>query len=204
MFKLILKDFILLKRTIPYIGVWLALITISKLSHPSRLSSIYSLIPVFFAFVLVGNAIALDEKYKLENLFCSLPLKRSTIVYAKYLSTLFIILAGIILSFLAGLFFPEKIMTLKVSFFIVFFFFLFFSVLLPINYKFGLQLEGEPGKAALVLLFILVLIAVTAFLLSHFNINILKIKIIYLSLFLVMIVVSSLELSLVLYKKRDL
>jgi len=196
MFRLILKDFYLLRRTIPFIIIWLAVVTIR--------GPVLSFIPIFLSFILVGNAIALDEKYKLENLYCSLPLKRTAIVYAKYLSTLFIILAGIILGFLTGLFFPGQLLTPGVSFFVLFFFFLFFSVLLPINYKFGFQLEGEPGKIALVFLFIASAIAVVTFIIVHFNINILKIKIIYLSLFLAICVFVSLELSLVFYKKRDL
>ena len=203
MFKLILKDFYLLRRTIPFIGIWLALVTISNVTYKSEPDPVLAFIPVFLSFILIGNAIALDEKYKLENLYCSLPLKRATVVYAKYLSTLFIILAGIILSFLAGLFFPEQLMTPGTAFFVLFFFALFFSVLLPFSYKFGLQLEGEPGKIALVFLFIVSAIAVVTFFIVYFKINILKIKIIYLCLFLAFFVFASLKLSVIFYSKRD-
>lgn len=203
MFRLILKDFYLLRRTLPFIGIWLAFVTISNVTSKSEPDPVLAFIPIFLSFILIGNAIALDEKYKLEYLYCSLPLKRTTIVYAKYLSTLLIILAGIILSFLAGLLFPKQLLTPGVSFFVLFFFSLFFSVILPFSYKFGIQLEGDPGKLALVFLFIVSAIAVVTFIIVYFNINIFKIKIIYLSLFLAAFVFVSVKLSVVFYNKRD-
>lgn len=196
MLRLILKDFYVMKAVLPGIGAMLILLIVINISKPSP---VLSLVPILISFFLIANALALDDKYKMESLYCSLPLKRSIIVNSKYFSTAIIILAGIILSFLIGWFFPEPILTLKIAFYIFFFFSLFFSVLFPISYRFGLQLEMEPLKIAVVLFLVAFAIALPILLIKTRR----NIGILLLSLFLVVFVFVSNRLSLYFYKKRD-
>lgn len=199
MLRLIIKDFYLSKKFLPFFGAWILFITLIRtMGSSSKPSPILALIPIFFAFVLVGNVIALDDKNKLDDIYCSLPLNRSKIVYAKYLSTLIIILIGIILSLLATLFFSEKIINLKSALYILFSLSIFFSVLFPISFRFGFQFEMEFGKIISVI-FILIVTVVTIFLFVKIKINF-----IYLSFITSLFVFVSIKLSEYFYRRRDL
>lgn len=196
MLRLILKDFYLMLGVLPVFAAAIGFMVLINISKPSP---IIALFPILMAFAMVGSIIALDDKYKLDGLYCSLPLKRSVIVFAKYISTGIIILAGIGLSFAAGLFFPKPILTLKGAFYVFSSFALFFSVLFPMNYRFGFHMEMEPGKIAIVVFLIIFTLAMifTFTRLRGDNIEI------YLSLFVIAFVYVSVKLSVYFYKTRD-
>lgn len=196
MCRLIVKDFLLMKGILPTFGGFVVLLTIINISKPSP---ILSLLPILLSFILVGSIIGLDDKYRLDCLYCSLPVRRATIVYAKYLSTGLIFLTGILLSLLVSWFLPEQILTLKGAFFVFFSFSLFFSILYPISYRFGFQLEMEVGKIFLILL--LVILAIALIFLAIKNRRIFGI--LNLGLFGVIFVFMSIRLSVYFFKKRE-
>ncbi len=210
MLRMALKDLFLLKRTVPFIGAWFAFMLVSHMMAPTKVEAsgsvppgaLLAIIPIFLAFILMGNAIAMDDKYKLDATYCSLPIKRTEIVSSRYISTFAILAAGVLISSAVGLFLPRQLVTLKVAFFVFFFLSMFFSLLLPIYFRFGFQLEMELGKIAAVV----VLIGFMIVMLDFFSDS--KMlrddgSIVYLALFLVLFVFASLKVSQFFYKRRE-
>ncbi len=83
MFNLILKDMMLLKKSLWFqVGLWVFFMVESPFFG----------IPFLIISLAMANIpLSIDEKNKTENLFVSLPVKRSTIVIARYLYTIFVI-----------------------------------------------------------------------------------------------------------------
>lgn len=204
MLHLIKKDLYLSRRTIPFILAWFVFITVRSLVDPgySGPTNLLPLIPMALGFALAVNAIAMDEKFKMDDLFCSLPLKRSTIVAARYLSCFIIIAAGILLSLLACQLFPKPILNLKYSFFAFIFFGLFFSLVLPVNYRFGFQMQSELGKIAAVVGIIGFVVAFVI-ILSDSKVLSEAVYIIPLGLVLTAAVFISLQVSVYFYNRRE-
>lgn len=185
-----------MKGVLPVFAAAVGFLVLVNLSKPAP---ILALFPILLSFAMVGSIIALDDRHKLDGLYCSLPLKRSAIVYAKYISTAIIILLGIGLSFAAGLFFPDPILTVKGAFYVFSAFALFFSVLFPMNYRFGFHMEMEPGKIAVVVVLIIFTLAMIFTFTKFRGNNIIG----YLSLFVMLFVYVSVKLSVYFYKNRD-
>lgn len=196
MLRLIIKDFYMMLNALPAFGV---IVAIAVVVNISKSSPIISFFPILLSFGMVGSIISIDDKYKLDSMYCSLPLKRSAVVYAKYVSTAIVILAGLALSFASGMFYPGHTLTVKGAFYVFSSFALFFSVLFPMNYRFGFQMEMEPGKIVAVVF----LIVFTLAMIFTFT----KLRgdhiVIYLSLFVVAFVFASIKLSVYFYKRRD-
>ena len=82
-FNLILKDILIQKRTF-LLGIVYILIMI--LSFQQSGSPMFSASVIAFSYIMVQSACAYDDKNKSDILLNSLPLNRSTIVTAKYIS----------------------------------------------------------------------------------------------------------------------
>jgi hypothetical protein len=103
--------------------------------------------PTLFIFIVTLILMYTDEKYKTGSLYCSLPVKRSVIVLARYVSLLFIILAGIglvvLFTFLLkkvwpiGFPPPPEGWALINWFNVLFPLALIFSIFFPLYFKFG-------------------------------------------------------------------
>ncbi|EET84348.1 conserved hypothetical protein, partial [Clostridium carboxidivorans P7] len=65
----------------------------------SNASMIFVMIPTMIPYMLILGACGFDDKNKSEIMLNSLPIDRTTLVIAKYLSSLFFIFMGILLSF---------------------------------------------------------------------------------------------------------
>ena len=97
MFRLCLKDFKLNKSIIILLAVIFQLFLFPVMVIVE--GRIFD--PTMFTIIVLLIVLYTDDKYKTETLFCSLPLKRSSFVYAKYLSMLLTVLLGIGLTLLS-------------------------------------------------------------------------------------------------------
>ena len=198
MFRLILKDFYLMRVAVGWIAVYLVFSLLWS-SPP------YGIMTVLISVLFIRHSMVLDDKYRTDSLYCSLPLKRSTIVLSRYLSALVVILAVtafiLILSYLHG----KDGMTNKTAFLILFYMVLFFSVFFPFYFRFGTQMRTELGfisTAVLILFFVIVLIGSAIY---SIEVDILKIPniLIYASLVMIFFASASVVLSLKIYSKRE-
>ncbi len=82
MLNLIFKDLLVQKKTLLFIFVY-ALLLIFIMQGSDTYSAFIS---TFFCYMLIMTSCAYDDKSRADVLFNSLPVKRSTIVWAKYLS----------------------------------------------------------------------------------------------------------------------
>jgi hypothetical protein len=181
---------------------WLAIYLVVVLF---RTSTPYGIMAVFLSVVFIRHSMVLDDKYKTDSLYCSLPLKRSTIVFSRYLSALLVILAVTAFIFILSFFHGKDIMTYKAAFLILFYLVLFFSVFFPFYFRFGTQMRTDLGYisiAVLILFFVIVLIGSAIY---SLEVDILKIPniIIYASLVMILFVSVSVMLSLKIYSKRE-
>ncbi len=204
MFRLILKDILLVVKILPWVAVWMGFNFFMVLTA-ERSPAVLTMTPVLVAFVLVAFAVAADDKHKTERLYCSLPLKRDTIVLSKYVSTGAILLLGILAGLCIGFFVPNPILTLERAFYVFFFSGMFFLVLFPINFKLGFSLESNAKAFALIMAVIGTIIAGLVYLLVHFEINLFEIPniAVYLGLGLVVSTVLSIKLSVRFFRRRD-
>jgi hypothetical protein len=83
---------------------WLSILLFMVLVIIFILNKNVVLVNIYTMFVLVSTFIQTDNKFKTNILFCSLPVKRSTLVFTRYLSTLMALVLLLFLSFLTGLF----------------------------------------------------------------------------------------------------
>lgn len=203
MFRLVLRDFYLFKGMNKLIALWLFFVLI-KLNDAPMLA----VTTVLVCAMLVRNALVLDDQNNIDTLFCSLPVKRSTLVMARYLSSWITILGVIGLIALMLLFHPEKKPSFKDMFLIFSYLTLFFAVFFPFYYRFGVQLKSEPGyiaAAVLVLLFMIVLIG-SALIIIFEKIDIFEVTstYFYLGLIMVLFVAASLRLSIRIFRRKEL
>ena len=84
MFNLILKDMLIQKRNFLF-GIVYLLIMVLAFQQIGSSMFVASVIPL--SFIMVQSACAYDDKNKSDVLLNSLPLNRSTIVIARYIST---------------------------------------------------------------------------------------------------------------------
>ena len=142
MFRLCLKDFYVNRSLPPVIaGLFLFYFVIFFLMEQQILE------PTLFIFLATLVLMYTDEKYKTGPLYCSLPVKRSTIVFARYVTLLFTILFGIglvvLFTFLMkknwpiGFPPPPGGWTLINWFNVLFPLALIFSIFFPLYFRFG-------------------------------------------------------------------
>lgn len=132
--------------------------------------------PTLFVVIILFVLMNTDEKHDTETLICSLPVKRSTIVYSRYLSALVTVLTGIGLTLLLtllvkglwprGLPLPETAWNYKNWVFFLFPVVLFVATCFPCYFKFGYGrgvIFGSLSAAAAALLFAGLLYVAAAF-----------------------------------------
>ena len=125
------------------------------------------LVLVFFPILMIDALKRFENKYKTENLFCSLPVKRSSLVYAKYLTSLIMLIITAILSYISVLLLNTllpmvlrgtgKLVPTQQVFSILIIYVLFAAVSFLIYFRFGYL--GYPG--GIIVDFLVTIIAVT-------------------------------------------
>ncbi|MCP5048463.1 MAG: ABC-2 transporter permease [bacterium] len=168
---------------------------------------------IVVSLILSFQALVVDDQYRTETLFAGLPLKRSTIVLARYATALLSIVAVTVVTFLAGIalnhFFPGNYKDiipfgeLVGAQLIV----LFFVVLeYPVHFRFEGQLEaGIKASAVLFTGMFLGAIGISA-LFSSLNIDPFEIKhlLLYITVLGILSLIGSILLSLRIYGKREI
>ena len=96
MVNLLRKDFIVLKSSLWIIPFYLAVFSIAFI--PKSEMSMY-LVGIYTAFGSIMLATMIDVKNHNHNFLVTLPISRKNVVQAKYLSTLFYTLFGVLASF---------------------------------------------------------------------------------------------------------
>ncbi len=113
MLKLCRKD-VLITRVF-WIPALFSYIVISTAFYERGLLFIF--VNAVLTFSMVFSILIIDDKYRVEPFFISLPLKRRKVVYARYLSSGFIILLGLVFyfftSFLLDSFIPIDIVDFR-------------------------------------------------------------------------------------------
>jgi len=141
MIRLIIKDFYLLRGAmfiwiVAYIGFYVI----------NSSSALPRFVPVFMVFFLLASALALDDRNNLDPFFCSLPLKRSTMVMARYAFSFLIMFAGLLLSWLASRIVPGQPLSLRAVFAAFAGAAFLLALFFPLHFRFGFRLEDEPFK----------------------------------------------------------
>ncbi|MGE5628452.1 MAG: ABC-2 transporter permease [Solirubrobacterales bacterium] len=144
MLKLIIKDIVIQKRTIP-IALAYVVFFIFITSNNLNKGSIY-IIGVTLAYMFTLGAIQYEEKYKAQNVIASLPVTRTDMVFSRYFgmifftgaSTVFICIIVFILNlfnFMPGLenINVQDIKTIIVSAVVL------MSIMIPLNYGLGVK-----------------------------------------------------------------
>jgi ABC-type transport system involved in multi-copper enzyme maturation permease subunit len=198
MFRLILKDFYLMRVAARWLAVYLAFRLLWS-SPP------YGVVAIIISVLFIRHSMVLDDKYRTDSLYCSLPLKRSAIVFSRYLSALFVILAVTAFIFILSYLHGKDGMTYKAAFLVLFYLVLFFSVFFPFYFRFGTQMRTELGYisiAVLILFFVIVLIGSAIY---SIEVDILKMPniLLYASLVMILFTSTSVLLSLKIYSKRE-
>ena len=208
MLRLVLKDIL-----ISIIGNWGVIffwfILIFMRIHFIAITAIISL-------SLISNSVGFDEKSRIDTLYSSLPIKRSTYVLSKYSSTFSIWAAVVLLTFLAQLIldtyvfqgFP-RVITIRDIFYLLFPLTILISMYFPVYFKVGGAAETIIPAVAIVFslaigIGILGILAIAST--ESDNFTLLNIKHIYLYLTMIMILflVTSIGLSIKFFTKRDL
>ncbi len=110
--------------------------------------NMYAATGLLFTMFLPSIFIIMDTFFKAEIQFCSFPVKRTTVVYARYISSLILIMSGLILTAFLGLIFDAFLSAEDKSFKILmtwpgiagflFSVILFISIIMPFIFRFGL------------------------------------------------------------------
>lgn len=138
---LIIKDFIIQKKTALF-GLAYSILLLALFSNTTYAASVYILCTVAISYLLIMGAVAHDEKSNI--ILNSLPVKRSTIVLAKYVS-IFVFGLGALLCVGAlgallkaiGLPFPARYLDFTDVFAAFFSLGLVSALYLPFYYRFG-------------------------------------------------------------------
>ena len=215
MFSLILKDLLLSKKTILFASLYAFFIMIGFRQTPI---SGFSAGLMTVSYLLVSSNLAWDEKNKSEILLNSLPIKRTTIVLAKYLSSALFILLSFTVFLIVLLFFKlsdQPIPPLNPSLFlgILAAQILIFSVYLPVYFKLGYIRSKMVNMLIIIAMFAVsalfaefirleyppALKAVVTFSQTLSQIGIMT----FLALTLFLVTMLSIRLSIVFYRKKE-
>jgi len=200
MINLIRKDFYLLRGAV---FIWIVAYIFFIVINLS--SAVLRIVPVFMVFYLLAAALAMDDRNNLDSLYCSLPLKRSIIVIARYAFSFLIISAGLLLSWLASHVAPGQPLSLRAVFLTLLGAVFFLAVFFPLNYRFGFRLENEPFKILGTLLAIAAAIfgLVTLILSADIDFGRIRYLELYLALILSGVVALSILLSIAIFRRRE-
>lgn len=143
MLTLVYKDFLLQRGAKSFIYM-LVMPVVSAFAFST--DALYVIMPyIAGSYLYIVYANALDDKYKSENIFISMPVKRSSIVGAKYLGMfayMIVFLAAVsVLSLLIRLFVPgfEAVTTISWSLIVQFIIIaaVYYGILFPLYFKLG-------------------------------------------------------------------
>jgi ABC-type transport system involved in multi-copper enzyme maturation permease subunit len=179
-------------------------------------ASVEKILPItagVISMILISASIGYDESAKIDTLYSSLPIKRSTYVLAKYLSTYSILVGVLLLTFLLQLILTlfsftgsHPVITMRSIFYLFFPLTLLFSFYFPIHFRIGSMVEKKIIFIVIIVLLSLLVTAIGFLVIVSSEIDIFKIRYIYLYLTMIMIffLVTSIGLSIKLFAKRDL
>lgn len=202
MYKLLLKDILLLKKgMLAAVVLWLFFIIAAR-----GFGFQYMVVTLLIA----AQPMSVDEKNRTESLFVSLPVKRTSIVIEKYIFLMLTIAAVVAVTYFTGLLlnslFPAKftkVIPLKellagqlpVMFFL--------SIAFPLFFRFGSHLETGIKVIIISVMVIFGSIVILFIIFSNLDISIINVKLIYNYLGMGLIVLGSLGISLWIYKRRE-
>jgi ABC-2 type transport system permease protein len=205
MLRLVLKDILIgIIGNWWLIFLWLFFVLIEK---------ILPITTGIISLILISASIGYDESAKIDTLYSSLPIKRSTYVLAKYLSTYSILVGVLLLTLLLQLILTIfsfhgslPVITIRSIIYLFFPLTLLFSFYFPLHFKIGSMVEKKIIFVVIIVLLSLLLTAIGFLVIVSFEIDVFKIRYIYLYLAMIMIffLLTSMGLSIKLYNKRDL
>ena len=200
MIHLIIKDFYLLQRAV---FTWIVAYSFFIVIDFS--STLLRIIPVFMVIFLLASALAMDDRNNLDPLYCSLPLKRSVIVIARYAFSFLIISAGLLLSWLVSHMVSGRPISLRAIFATFAGAAFFLALFFPLHFRFGFRLENEPFKILGALLAIAAVIFGLVTLIIRAGIDFGRIRCLelYLALILAGMVAFSILLSIAFFRRRE-
>lgn len=201
MFSLILKDMLLLKKSLWFqVGLWVFFMT-----EASGFGAPFLIISLAMATI----PMSIDEKNKIESLFVSLPVKRSTIVIARYLYTIVVIALVIAVTYLSSrvlhTLFPSDFKravpfnSLLTPQLVVMY---IMSLACPMFFRYGSQLEKGIRVIAIsiALIFGSIILIIVAL---DMGFDVTAIKLVYTSLGTCVLMLTSLGISLLIYNRRE-
>lgn len=168
MYALLRKDLLLLRskvlQFIYVLGIWLVISSTS-------IYTLLQLFPIFTSVMIVVTLLSESEKSRSNYMLCSLPLKRSTIVYARYLMDVSLIILGILGSYAVGLFCPNPLLTPAFALIILFLILSCFFILYPIYYLLGFSVVSHVKQVIIGSIIIIITIGLGVDFLIRNNIN---------------------------------
>ncbi|MFA6939851.1 MAG: ABC-2 transporter permease [Clostridiaceae bacterium] len=222
MYRLVYKDFMLIKKAVLFFLAFSLYIDFLGLRSPSMPGIIYIIIIVLFSYIFMIYSNGYDDKNKGEMIFNSMPIKRSSLVLGKYLDILFfIIFTGITLmissEIMKTIFISSSIKitgraaSISDVLYALIIVGIYFSVYLPFYFKLGgsrLQLFNQISYMLFIMMPYIVLKVLTKFRASKIvsfliNINMDRLKIILIFM-VILLFTLSIVISINIYKRRDL
>jgi len=171
---------------------------------------------IFFmlSVMITGNMIGIDEKSNIDSLYCSLPLTRAKIVNSRYAAVflVFLILLAFtvtvtVLSVVSGLKDYDILKSFTNTLLYAFIpLSILISVILPVHFKLGGQIEKSIRYMFVVVIAVVVLIALGVFVIFTLSIDLKNAPELplYATLTALVFIVSSFLLSHRFYKRREL
>lgn len=199
---LVLKDLINLKKQLKVIGLIILFYFIfSKTTNNNSMFG--TMVTLVFAMLPI-TALAFDEKANWDKYGLTMPVSRPEVVMSKYILGIIASIVAIILNFIAQILLGTKINSESIKMISIIFSvsLLFFSLILPIIFKFGV----EKGR---LLMFIVLALPSMIILLFKDRLDIsstldLLNKTIYaLPLLAIAILILSMLLSIIIYKNKE-
>lgn len=222
MLRLIYKDFILVKKAVLFFLAFSLYIDFLGLKSQSMPGLIYIIIMVIFSYVFMIYSNGYDDKNKGEIIFNSMPVKRNSLVLAKYLDIIFfIIFTGITLiisSEIMKIIFVSS--SIKITgraayisdvLYALIIIQIYFSLYLPFYFKLGgsrLQLFNQISYMIFIMMPYIILKVITKFrdskiVIYLININLASLRTILIFM-IILIFTVSIVISMNVYNKRDL
>ncbi len=202
MFSLILKDLMLLRSGMWFhVGLYVFFIVKTR-GYP---------IPfLIISLILASIPIGIDEKNKTENLFVSLPVKRSTIVIARYIYILLVIAVVITVAYFSrralNTLFPadfEQAVSFNNLLSAQLPVMLLMSLTCPFYFRYGSHLETGIRVIAIFISVTVGSIILLTVIWNNLGIVLFSIKLVYMFLGMCVFMLISLAISLLIYKRRE-
>jgi ABC-type transport system involved in multi-copper enzyme maturation permease subunit len=202
MLNLIVKDFLLLKKWLKFqLGVWLFfMMQANGFGVPFLVISL----------VMASIPISIDEKNKTEGLYISLPVKRSTVVIARYLYTVVIIAVVIAVTYFSSrgihMLFPENFKKvvpfdslLGAQLPVIF----FMSLVFPLFFRYSSHFDTDIRSIAISLSVIFGVIIAFYVITTNLGFDPFSVDLIYISLGMCVLMLISLGISILIYRRRE-